>query len=321
MPQPGALPLHVGDDTTGIQVRTPPVRRSVPPPIPGVVARGKRARPRDDTDKTGKKASRAQRRAAQQVAKRAAVERAREAKAARRAKRGSRRVSVAWFLVLIMAGVGGLGGFYLFEQWQTAEEEARDAKIQAISANERAASADQRAIDGQAALSRERSELQRLNGELEGVSKRASEADDLAEKLEKIVGAQGTVVRDKEKLTLEMVDKVLFRSGEAALTERGEQVLLGVGEAVKKFPEKQIWVQGHTDDIPIEQAEFASNWELSTARALTVVHYLQDEAKVDPRRMAAVGFGQHRPVSRSKRFRNRRIEIVLFPREVQLIKD
>ncbi len=320
MPQPGAVPLNLGDETTGILVRTSPVRRSQPPPIPGAVARGKRARSGSSTDKTGTRPSRSERRSAPQAAKRAAKQRAGDAKAARKAKRG-RRVSVAWFLVLIVAGVGGLGGFYLFEQWQAAEEEARDAKLQAIAANGRAAAADQRAIETQAALSKQQSALQRLNGELEGATKRAGKADELAAKLEKIVGEQGTVVRDKDKLTLELVDKVLFRSGEAALTERGEQVLASVGEALKKFPEKQIWVQGHTDDVPIEEAEFGSNWELSTARALTVVHYLEDEAKVDPRRMAAVGFGQHRPVSRSKRFRNRRIEIVLFPREVRLIKD
>ena len=58
---------------------------------------------------------------------------------------------------------------------------------------------------------------------------------------------------------------------------------------------------------------FATNWELSSARALTVVHYLQEQAKVDPRRLAAVAFSQYRPASRAKA-KNRRIEIVLYPR-------
>ena len=58
---------------------------------------------------------------------------------------------------------------------------------------------------------------------------------------------------------------------------------------------------------------FVTNWELSAARALTVVHYLQDEAKIDPSRLAAVAFGQYRPSSKSKS-KNRRIEIVLYPR-------
>jgi chemotaxis protein MotB len=58
---------------------------------------------------------------------------------------------------------------------------------------------------------------------------------------------------------------------------------------------------------------YVTNWELSAARALTVVHYLQDDAKIDPTRLAAVAFGQYRPVSRAKA-KNRRIEIVLYPR-------
>src|SRR5262249_22663333 len=56
-----------------------------------------------------------------------------------------------------------------------------------------------------------------------------------------------------------------------------------------------------------------TNWELSAARALTVVHYLQDEAKIEPTRLAAVAFGQYRPVSKTKA-KSRRIEIVLYPR-------
>jgi chemotaxis protein MotB len=96
-----------------------------------------------------------------------------------------------------------------------------------------------------------------------------------------------------------------------------------LGAALREFPDKQIWVQGHTDDVPIKEGSelFASNWELSSARALTVVHYLQDESGLDPRRLAAVAFSSYRPVSRKKRFRNRRIEIVLFPREVKLVRD
>jgi chemotaxis protein MotB len=61
--------------------------------------------------------------------------------------------------------------------------------------------------------------------------------------------------------------------------------------------------------------KFESNWELSSARALTVVHYLQDEAGVDPKRLAAVAFGEYRPASKTKS-KNRRIEIVLYPKHV-----
>ena len=66
--------------------------------------------------------------------------------------------------------------------------------------------------------------------------------------------------------------------------------------------------------------EFASNWELSTARALAVLHYLIEDVQVDPRRLAAAGMGPYRPASKTSRARNRRIELVLFPREAKLQK-
>ena len=103
---------------------------------------------------------------------------------------------------------------------------------------------------------------------------------------------------------------------ERRLVARVRRVILGrVGDTLNNFPDKQIWVQGHTDDVPISDpnSPFPSNWELSAARALTVVHYLQDDAKVDPKRLAAVAFGQHRPISRKVKARNRRIEIYLVP--------
>ncbi len=334
---PPAASLDIGEDTTGIVVRTPaPRSRSPkPPPVPakrGPVAGGKKAARGsasrsvvDELPSIAEEPAKARRSKAGKADRQA---RAAAKAAQRRAKtaRSARRVSVAWFLLLLVMTAGGVAGFYMFEQWQSAEEDLKDARLAAVASNERVADAEQRVIQARAALTRQRAEVDKLRADIAGVTARADKAgekaDELAQRLEDIVGSQGTVTKDKSgKLTLEMVDKVLFRSGEAELTDKGEKVLSSVGEALKKFPEKQIWVQGHTDDIPIANDQFASNWELSSARAMTVVHYLEDVAEVDPRRLAAVGFGEHRPVSRSKRFRNRRIEIVLFPRDVQLIKD
>jgi chemotaxis protein MotB len=118
-----------------------------------------------------------------------------------------------------------------------------------------------------------------------------------------------------------MVESVLFRTGEAELTPSGIRVLAQVADALRSADDRQIWIQGHTDDSPIHDSErFRSNWELSTARSLSVVHYLQDEAQIEPSRLAAVGFGEHRPAS-SQRARNRRIEIVLFPRDMRVVSE
>lgn len=160
---------------------------------------------------------------------------------------------------------------------------------------------------------------------------------DITAKLQATVDKSiGLVSADGEEITLRLVDKVLFKTLEDQLTDQGKKVLDQVAVALKEIPDKQIWVQGHTDDQPIgrlpapktpplkkgQKAEpppgpkFATNWELSAARALTVVHYLQDVAKVDPSRLAALAFGQYRPVSKANKAANRRIEIVLYPKPI-----
>ena len=180
-------------------------------------------------------------------------------------------------------------------------------------------------------------------------SSKADENKQLQDKLAQVVGQMGDVTTSDGAVRLELVDQILFATGEADLTDKGRDVLAKVGAALKEV-DKQIWVQGHTDDAPIfvkkpkpepapakkdpkakpgkeppkkEVAKkdekpdmvlaYMTNWELSAARALTVVHYLQDEAKLDPTRLAAVAFSQYRPVSK-QRAKNRRIEIVLYPR-------
>ena len=162
---------------------------------------------------------------------------------------------------------------------------------------------------------------------------------DISAKLQATVDKSiGIVSADGDEISLRLVDKVLFKTLEDQLTEPGKKVLDQVAVALKEIPDKQIWVQGHTDDQPIGRLpppkapppkrgqkpvepppsgpKFATNWELSAARALTVVHYLQDVAKVDPSRLAALAFGQYRPVSKVNKAANRRIEIVLYPKPI-----
>ncbi len=178
-------------------------------------------------------------------------------------------------------------------------------------------------VEARDALAKEKREGDALRAEKAKIAASAAEATRVQETLQAVVSGQGSVSQNGDEITLELVDKVLFQVGEAELTPRGEAVLARVGAALNDVPDKQIWVQGHTDDTPIRTVkgvvpEFPTNWELSSARALTVVHYLQTSAKVDPRRLAAVAFGEFRPASRVKA-KNRRIEIVLYPKH-QLAK-
>lgn len=123
----------------------------------------------------------------------------------------------------------------------------------------------------------------------------------------------------KDKLTVNMVDKILFDSGSAVIKKNGEKVLDRVAEILKGITKQQIKVEGHTDNVPISSRlaeRFPSNWELSTARATTVVRYLQGRG-VNPGVLSAEGYAEYRPVSPNDtdegKSANRRIEIVLLP--------
>ena len=170
----------------------------------------------------------------------------------------------------------------------------------------------------------------------EGAAK-AKEADEQKKKLlASVENGMGSVSSEGDEIHLQLIDKVLFKLNDDQLTDKGKQVIDKVAAALKEIPDKQIWVQGHTDDqpivnlapkpvVPVKKGQkpppvipprFATNWELSAARALTVVHYLQDTGKLDPTRLAALAFGQYHPASKVNKAANRRIEIVLYPRPI-----
>ena len=122
----------------------------------------------------------------------------------------------------------------------------------------------------------------------------------------------------KNMLSVELAEQIFFDSGRATLKPVGKGVLKKVGEALKTLDNKIIRVVGHTDNVPVAkslQAAFPSNWELSVARATTVVRFLQD-AGVPPANMVASGRAEYDPVAPNDtpegRQKNRRIEIMLI---------
>lgn len=137
-----------------------------------------------------------------------------------------------------------------------------------------------------------------------------------------IAAGEVTISSLKGKLTVNLVDRILFDSGSAEVKPAGRKVLARVGAVLNQVTDKDIRIEGHTDDVPISaelRSRYASNWELSTARATSVARYLEDHAKVDPARLVAAGLGQWRPVADNAkpetRALNRRIEIILAPRD------
>jgi chemotaxis protein MotB len=128
-----------------------------------------------------------------------------------------------------------------------------------------------------------------------------------------------TISNLQGKLTVNIIDRVMFDSGEAILKPDGESVLRKIAAVLAAHPELKIQVVGHTDNVPI-RTRFPSNWELSTARALAAVHFLTEKAGVDPRRVGAAGYGEYRPIADNAtaegRARNRRIAITVLPDEL-----
>ena len=122
------------------------------------------------------------------------------------------------------------------------------------------------------------------------------------------------------RLKVSFTDKILFKSGSVTISEKGKKLLMKMATSVKKAENQYIVVEGHTDNVPtgrILQERFPTNWELSAARALAVVRFLQDQAHLNPEMLSACAYGSYRPLtsnhSAEGRRRNRRIEIILTP--------
>jgi len=137
-----------------------------------------------------------------------------------------------------------------------------------------------------------------------------------AEMRQALESREVTISELRGKLTVNILDRILFDSGEAELKAEGQRILEKIAGVLAQHTDRQVHIIGHTDDVPIHR-KFASNWELSTARATAAVRFLQERAGVDPRRLGALGYGQFHPVAPNTtaegRAKNRRIEVVILP--------
>lgn len=128
------------------------------------------------------------------------------------------------------------------------------------------------------------------------------------------------VVNMEDKLKVIFIDKILFNSGCSDINNSGEKLLLRMAGFLRDNKKQNIMVEGHTDNVPIKarlKKRFASNWELSTARAAAIARFLQEKGGLDPKRLSACGYSSYRPVAPNDtekgRRQNRRIEIILVP--------
>jgi chemotaxis protein MotB len=164
-------------------------------------------------------------------------------------------------------------------------------------------------------------ELSQKAEKAEQLEKATKTYEDLTKKLEKeIQEGQVQITEMKNRLTMTMVDKILFPSGSAEISKDGKKVLDKVIAILKDVKDKRIQVEGHTDNVRIVSSlkkKFPTNWELSTARATEVVRYLQEAGGIAPKLLSATGYSEYQPVAPNDtdegKHKNRRIEIVLLP--------
>ena len=160
----------------------------------------------------------------------------------------------------------------------------------------------------------------------EKIQELTSKLDELTQTQRVLEDSFSKEIQDKQ-VKLQMMEKglvitvlgdVLFDSGKASIRPGANEILNKIAVVLRdNVPDLSVGIEGHTDDVPIKVSGWKSNWELSTARALSVLHYLVDKRGIAPDRLSAVGYGEYRPVASNNtkdgRQSNRRVEIVILP--------
>lgn len=121
---------------------------------------------------------------------------------------------------------------------------------------------------------------------------------------------------NNQQLMLTISDVALFASASAEVKPEARELALSIAKMLKQFPQFEVKVSGHTDNVPINTREFPSNWELSASRALNFMRILLDEDEPNPGRFSATGYGEYRPVATNDtpegRTQNRRVEVSII---------
>ena len=233
-----------------------------------------------------------------------------------------------WILTVVAIAAGGGGAAWMYGEMGKAKSAAAAAEVTA-----KAAEAKRVELaplpEKVEKLETENAELKTakdaLTRDVEAKTGELAELKGTADKLQaqmkdEIAHGDIRLTESGGKLRVDLVDKLLFESGEATISKRGEGVLARVGAVLAQIDDKTIQVSGHTDNLPLGDkltAQWATNWELSASRAVNVVRFLVEKASVSPQRLVASGYGEWSPIasnrSPSGRARNRRIEILLTP--------
>lgn len=216
--------------------------------------------------------------------------------------------------VALLLGVLGLSSWNKRQQLVQAQAELADARGTIAKSQAEATELKDKLAESQArieSLQKEKQDVVQSHQSLENEMRASLESKDV------------TISQLQGKLTVNILDRVLFDSGEAELKPEGAEVLRKVADFLTQHPDLKVQVIGHTDNVPIKPSarnRYPSNWELSTARATAAVRYLSEQAGIDPRRLGAVGYGEFRPIADNStpegRAKNRRIAITILSGEM-----
>ncbi|HEX2670883.1 MAG TPA: OmpA family protein, partial [Polyangiaceae bacterium] len=241
---------------------------------------------------------------------------------------------LGWLLFVLTLGAVGAFVYYLYLPVRRARTQL-EGELARAGERERALGQRERALEQRIALQDERfgklsgecdkvaSELKQTVAEKEKIESELKRVQgELAQKLEPEISSGNIRIRRRgQELVLDMTDDVLFDKGQAEVSEGGQAVLQQIARSLVELGSYGIQVAGHTDSTRVVSAKtqerFATNWELSSARATNVVRFLQERGKIPGSRLVAAGFGEFRPAasnaSEDGRRKNRRIELLLLP--------
>jgi chemotaxis protein MotB len=168
--------------------------------------------------------------------------------------------------------------------------------------------------------------------QLEQMEKEKQELEELKQQLDQYITSNGLNTQLETKLDQDMLmitirDNALFASGSAEVRPDSRKLATAISNMLVEYPDYEIEVSGHTDNIPIRNAEFESNWDLSSKRALNFMKILLSNTNVQPSRFRTIGYGEFRPIDTNDsvegRAKNRRVEVSILrtvkPLEVQSV--
>jgi chemotaxis protein MotB len=176
-------------------------------------------------------------------------------------------------------------------------------------------------------IQQQKQEIARLQAMLEEREKEFETARNslMRELRDQIEQGRVKVEQLERGLVLTILEEVLFDSGKAAIKLEGKETLNKVAGVLNEdCPDRWVAIEGHTDNVPIKYSGWRSNWELSTARAESVLHFFIDECGIAPQRFRVTGFGEYMPRASNEneegRQQNRRVEIVILPEKISKVE-